>query len=115
MIGVTVFISCAADADHLRDIAADVMIRLTQMFNSQTDWALYIYQWDYRKDPGGPVHGAALAARSLEELDKSDGVVAIFSERIGRIATAEIDRAFAMYRADPSFEVWPYLDPATQG
>jgi hypothetical protein len=37
MTFVTLFISCAADADDLRDVAADVMRRLGQMFTSQMD------------------------------------------------------------------------------
>jgi hypothetical protein len=111
MIPVTLFISCASDADHLRDIAADVMTRLTQMFNSQTHWRLAIYQWDYRKDPGGPVPRDQLADRSLEELRKSEGVIAIFSHRVGKIAKAEIHEAFSLSQVDPAFEIWPYLDP----
>jgi hypothetical protein len=115
MILVRLFISCAGDADDLRDIAADVMHRLTQMFVSQTPWPLFIYQWDYRKDPGGPIPADQLAARSLEELRLAEGVVAIFSARVGKIATEEIRVAFELRLGATGFEIWPYLDPAKRG
>jgi hypothetical protein len=112
MLNVTLFISCAADADDLRDMAADVISRLTQMFISQTPWPISIYQWDYRRDPGGPIPKDNLAERSLEELRKAEGLVAIFSERIGKISTQEISLAFELRLAGATFAIWPYLDPA---
>jgi hypothetical protein len=115
MIPVIFFISCASDADDLRDIAGDVMDRLTQMFMSQTPWPLFLYQWDYRRDPGGPVPIDQLATRSFEELRKAEAVVAIFSARVGTIAEQEIRLAFELFRDGTLFNIWSYLDPAKKG
>ena len=115
MIPVILFISCASDADHLRDIAADVMTRLTQMFTSQTPWPLMTStNGTIARTPAGPFRDE-LAARSLEELRKSEGVVALFSARVGKIASEEIHAAFSIAESDPGFEILPYVDEAKKG
>lgn len=115
MIAINLFISCASDVDDLRDVAADVMERLTQMFTSQTPWEVYIYHWDYRRDPGGPIPATEFAARSLEEVRKAEAMIAIFGERIGDVSRREVRLAFELRKTRGNYHVWPFVDPAKKG
>ncbi len=115
MIGVDLFVSCGAEVDSYRNTALDVFRRIEQMFDRELNVPLAIGNWDFRIDNPRVVQAGGLAARSLDMVQRTNAMIAIFGQGLPRITCQEIREAFRQRQAGASVEVWLFLDRQLRG
>lgn len=111
MIAVEVFISGGADTDECRDVSLAVIRHLQQMFQKTMGVPISIGNWDYRIDPPAVVPGGAVATRSLQMVERSNALVAVFGAAVPEITCQEIRQGFQLRSEGNSVEVWTFLNP----
>jgi hypothetical protein len=114
LILVDIMISNGSDTDRYRDVAAGVLDMMGHMLLYQLNVPLSLTNWDYRRDPPAVVPAGQLAARSLEMVERSQALLAIFGRRVPRVTCLEIRRAFERRQAGHTHPVWVFVNPKTK-
>jgi hypothetical protein len=81
------------------------------MFQKTMDVPISITNWDYRIDPPMVVPGGAVATRSLQMVERSNALIAVFGAAVPDITCQEIRQAFQLRQQGNPVEVWTFLNP----
>lgn len=116
IIEIAVGVVGGRDVDPWRAIAMSVLERLQHTFLYEVQdpdqrGGIVLTCWDYHLDAPAVVPGDSLADRSLRIVDRSDGLIAIFGNRLPSITREEVWRAFEKRRKGIPQEIWIYFDP----
>src|SRR5439155_12507474 len=109
-VELDLFISCGSDVNKYRDLGRGTFKLLEDTFLEMAV-PLYIRNWDYRTDPPRVVPVGAVAARSLNMVDRSHGLIAIFGSTLPRVTCAEIREMFDRRRRGQRVEIWVFVNP----
>lgn len=107
-------ISCGEEMNRYRDRAVDVLARYTQMIRFERQGRFVMSQWDYRRDASRDETPGQLAARSLDAVEQSEGVIAILGPTVPEITRKEIRRVYDLRRSGRYRHLWCFGAPGEE-
>ncbi len=115
MLELVIFISCGAEVEGLRDVAARVLRALENAFLNGLKISVVIRNWDYRDESPEVVKTGEFSARSLRMVDSSNAVIGILGPSVPPVTALEILRAIERFATGDADNVWLFVDASTLG
>lgn len=113
---ITIGVVGGKEVDTWRGIAMSVLQRLQHLVlfelqEPQQRGGVALTCWDYHLDAPEVLPDGTLPERSLAMVDRSEGLIAIFGDRLPPITKQEVWRAFEKRSRKLPQQVWIYFDP----
>jgi hypothetical protein len=106
-----VLVSGAGDINPLRKLANDTLGRFEQVLQTELELPIHFGNWDYREATPTVVPVSDFSRMSLNAVDRSSAVFALFRRSWGAVTAEEIERAFQRRRGGEDVEVFAFVHP----
>lgn len=112
---IRVAIVGAADADPYRTVASSVLGHFQSVLFDDLGYPIALHAWDYKSDTPRLVPKGRLAARSVQMVQNSETMIAVFEEDVGPVTKDEVREMVERRRDGEPVEVMVFLNPGKKG
>jgi len=106
---IKLMISCGDEVRRLRNICADVVVRVDHLLVYDLKSRFTVKQWDFHLDPAREEPAGHAADRSLETVADSELIIAILGSSVPEVTHQEIRQVYELRKLGQTRDLWVYV------